>query len=242
MGARNAGMGALSPRDRGCIVCALAHQSASPPTVPARKRNPRHTRDRLARAALELFTTRGYHETTTPLIAARAGVAEGTIYRHFASKDELLNEVYRAGVRLFSAALKDSDARMGCRARLEGVARCWREIAAREPALVRLVFSDGVAGRVDERSRAARRDLHAELEKIVAAGKAAGAVRHGAAELLAELWLRLIELVLDRTARGIWKPDDAVVTQVIEAAWDAIGTPPARMPTPPPASTPEDTT
>ncbi len=203
---------------------------AHPPTVPARKRNPRHTRDRLARAALELFTTRGYHETTTPLIATRAGVAEGTIYRHFASKDELLNEVYRAGVRLFVAALKESDARGGCRARLEGVARRWRDIAAREPALVRLVFSDTFTVRVDERSRTALRELRAELEKLVAAGKAGGEIRPGAAELHAELWLRLIELVLDRTARGSWKPDDPAIAQVIEAAWDAIGASPARTP------------
>jgi len=47
------------------------------------------THQRLVRAALELFTTTGYHLTTTPLIAKKAGVAEGTIYRHFASKQHL---------------------------------------------------------------------------------------------------------------------------------------------------------
>ena len=30
------------------------------------------TRQRLVRAALELFTTRGYHDTTTPLLAKKA--------------------------------------------------------------------------------------------------------------------------------------------------------------------------
>src|SRR5439155_924427 len=57
------------------------------------------TRQRLIRAALELFTTTGYHLTTTPLIARKAGVAEGTIYRHFDSKQHLLNELYRAAGR-----------------------------------------------------------------------------------------------------------------------------------------------
>ena len=49
------------------------------------------TRDRLLEAARELFTTAGYHATTTPILAQRAGVAEGTIYRHFPSKSALLN-------------------------------------------------------------------------------------------------------------------------------------------------------
>ena len=53
------------------------------------------TRDRLLEAARELFTTLGYHATTTPILAKRAGVAEGTIYRHFPSKQALLNAAYQ---------------------------------------------------------------------------------------------------------------------------------------------------
>lgn len=174
------------------------------------------------RAALELFTSRGYHETTTPLIAARAGVAEGTIYRHFASKDELLNEIYRAGVRLFAAAVRDADTRAHCRDRLGQIARRWRDLAAREPAAVRLVFGDAFAAMLDDKSRAAVRDLHVELEKVIAAGKAAAEVRPGSAELWVDVWQRLVLLALERIARGAWKPDEPAVQQTFDAAWDAI--------------------
>jgi len=47
-------------------------------------------RDRLERAALELYTERGYDQTTTAEIADRAGVTERTFFRHFADKREVL--------------------------------------------------------------------------------------------------------------------------------------------------------
>src|SRR5690349_22466806 len=67
------------------------------------------TRQRLVRAALELFTSQGYHETTTPEIAKKAGVAEGTIYRHFTGKQHFLNELYRAAARWAGKLVKDAD-------------------------------------------------------------------------------------------------------------------------------------
>src|SRR5256885_7693496 len=66
------------------------------------------TRERLVRAALELFTAQGYHDTTTPAIAKKAGVAEGTIYRHFAGKQQFFNELYRASARWAGKLVKDA--------------------------------------------------------------------------------------------------------------------------------------
>lgn len=43
--------------------------------------------------ALKLFAEKGFHATTTALIAKRAGVSEGTIYKYFSSKDELLSKL-----------------------------------------------------------------------------------------------------------------------------------------------------
>ena len=45
-------------------------------------------------AALALFVERGYHGTAVPAIAERAGVAAGTIYHHFESKEQLVNAVF----------------------------------------------------------------------------------------------------------------------------------------------------
>lgn len=48
----------------------------------------------LINAALALFMRKGIHATTTRDIALRAGISEGTIYRHFESKEELARIVY----------------------------------------------------------------------------------------------------------------------------------------------------
>ncbi|HEY6462420.1 MAG TPA: TetR/AcrR family transcriptional regulator [Polyangiaceae bacterium] len=46
-------------------------------------------------AALDLFVERGFHGTSVPSVADRAGVAAGTIYHYFASKEALVNALYK---------------------------------------------------------------------------------------------------------------------------------------------------
>ncbi len=48
-------------------------------------------RGRLVQAALELFSERGYEQTTAAEIARRAGLTERTFFRHFADKREVLS-------------------------------------------------------------------------------------------------------------------------------------------------------
>jgi AcrR family transcriptional regulator len=48
------------------------------------------TRARIAEAALKLFVTQGYAETTIDQIAVEAGVGRRTVFRHFATKDAML--------------------------------------------------------------------------------------------------------------------------------------------------------
>jgi AcrR family transcriptional regulator len=47
-------------------------------------------RGRLQRAALELYSERGFEQTTVAEIATRAGLVERTFFRHFADKREVL--------------------------------------------------------------------------------------------------------------------------------------------------------
>ncbi|WP_322819199.1 helix-turn-helix domain-containing protein [Tepidiforma sp.] len=67
-------------------------------------------RERLLRAAREVFDEEGFRGATTRRIAARAGVNEVTLFRHFASKEELIGAALEWGhgeamARLGAAAL-----------------------------------------------------------------------------------------------------------------------------------------
>ena len=58
-------------------------------------------RGRLQQAAIELYTERGFEQTTVAEIAERAGLTERTFFRHFADKREVLFDRSNALLELF---------------------------------------------------------------------------------------------------------------------------------------------
>ena len=51
-------------------------------------------RDQILETAKRLFTEKGFASTPTSLIAKEAGVATGTLFHHFKSKDKLIHALY----------------------------------------------------------------------------------------------------------------------------------------------------
>jgi len=182
------------------------------------------TRQRLLRAGLELYSTRGFLATTTPMLAERAGVAEGTIYRHFASKEQLLNAVY-LGTQEWALKLvreQEGERTLRTRERLQSVGRRLVEAAGRDPAPVRMLMRPPEPGLLDERSREAACEVSAVLQQLVAMGKSDGLIRAGPAELWAGVWLRVVSWALDRVLEGEWPVDHPQIGPTLDAAWAAI--------------------
>lgn len=59
-----------------------------------RQRNSQDKQQRLLDAALELFAEQGLEGASTANIAKRAGVANGTLFHHFSSKQKLITRLY----------------------------------------------------------------------------------------------------------------------------------------------------
>jgi AcrR family transcriptional regulator len=64
------------------------------------------TKALIARTALRLFVEKGVTETTIKNIAAAAGVAEGTLYRHYVSKDDLAWNLFFQNFTAFAQELE----------------------------------------------------------------------------------------------------------------------------------------
>lgn len=54
-----------------------------------------NTKERILDVARDMIATSGYHSTTTAALAGRAGISEGTIYRHFKSKEDILIQILK---------------------------------------------------------------------------------------------------------------------------------------------------
>ena len=62
--------------------------------------------DDIVRASLELIAEQGFHGVPMSMIAKKAGVGAGTIYRYFKSKDALITELHQELEDKISASLR----------------------------------------------------------------------------------------------------------------------------------------
>jgi AcrR family transcriptional regulator len=70
-------------------------------------RRKQRTRQQLAEAAAALFYERGYDSTTIEDIAAAVEVSPRTVYRYFATKEDLIVALGQANSAVFAAALRE---------------------------------------------------------------------------------------------------------------------------------------
>jgi AcrR family transcriptional regulator len=151
-------------------------------------------RERLERAAIELFAQQGFAATTVPQITARAGLTTRTFFRHFADKREVLfggDEIPALATRLMAEAppslepmaLIVSGLKIVAETRFEGR----REEIRERRAIIR---SDPGLGERDLRKRAA-------LAEAIRAGFVDRGVGTATAALVAELTVTVLYVALD---------------------------------------------
>jgi AcrR family transcriptional regulator len=135
------------------------------------------TRERLLRAAQELIEEGGYAAASVVAIAERAGVAAGTLYRHFDSKEGLFVELFRAVCSREERAMRVSAAELSSAeavSRLEQVLATFAERALRNPRLAWALIAEPVDPLVDAERLAYRVRYAAVVADELRAGIAAG--------------------------------------------------------------------
>ncbi len=168
-------------------------------------------------AALELFHEAGYGATPVPAIAQRAGMATGSVYRHFPSKAALANALYlrwksELARRLFAGVPEGATPR-------QEFGHYWRNLvgfALAHPQALSFLESHHHAPYLAEDSRSASAELDARLAQYVRRAQKAGAVRRGDPK-------RLVAFVYGGFL-GAWRSGAGRrgLLQLEEAAWSAI--------------------
>lgn len=73
-------------------------------------RDASNTRRKIHQAALTLFVEKGVAQTTVRDLAGRAGIAEGTLYRHYASMDDLVWDLFSTHYGAFARRINAAQA------------------------------------------------------------------------------------------------------------------------------------
>lgn len=137
-------------------------------------------RKQILKAAVKVFSRKGFHETKVDEIARLADVGKGTVYEYFAGKAELFQEMFKTGMEFYmtdlTGALKPG---MSCRAKLVLVARHHMNFVHRYKDLARITMTEHV--HFDEGFRnwiwENRMKKEEFLREIISEGIAAGEFR-----------------------------------------------------------------
>jgi AcrR family transcriptional regulator len=145
------------------------------------------TRDRLLQAARELIEEGGYGTASVIAIAQRAGLAAGTLYRHFGSKEELFVEVFRSVCdREVHAMQSAASANGGSHVeKIEVVFATFAERALRSRRLAWALLAEPVDPLVDAERLAYRERYAALVAEVLRAAIASGELPEQDVELTA---------------------------------------------------------
>ena len=183
-------------------------------------------REEIVRAALELIAENGFHGAPMAMIADRAGVGAGTIYRYFENKDVLINELYRdLEERIYPAILAGYEPATPIRKRFLHLGS----------ALLRYFILNPLDFRYLEQFHNSPYGVAYRRDKILGKKEGCNVFRElfeegGAERILKDLPLVVLFALsfgpLLAVARdhilGFIRLEDVLITQTVEACWDAI--------------------
>lgn len=180
-------------------------------------------RERILDAALSAFAELGFHGAPVPLIAERAKVGAGTIYRYFESKEALVNALYRRSKLAFLDQVSAGfPADRPPRQQWGHIFRCTVDFATKNPEAFDFLEMHHHAPYLDDESRALEARVWTMAKQILETSRLLQLTRNEDATLLIALvWGGVIRLV--RCAReGLVELTPAVVERFEALCWESI--------------------
>ncbi len=134
------------------------------------------TREGIVTAARELIAHGGYAEASIAAVAERAGVATGSVYRHFPSKADLFAHVFREASQHEVDALTAAAAAApgGAPERIAAAAEGFARRALRAPRLAWALLAEPVDPAIEAERLAFRRAYRDAIGAVITEGVAVG--------------------------------------------------------------------
>jgi AcrR family transcriptional regulator len=185
-------------------------------------------RERIIEAATGLVTAGSYAAATIEAVAATAGVATGTVYRHFGCKADLLADVFRSAASRELAAAKAAADRPDRPVweRLDAVVTTFAERALRSGRLAWALVAEPVDPAVETQRLLYRRAYVDFFTQLVRGGVDRGEIpSQDAAVTAAALVGAIGEAVTAELTRtgGAGHPDPAFVRALVAVCVRALG-------------------
>src|SRR3954449_5302993 len=183
------------------------------------------TRERIVRAAIDQLAEGGYASAGVQAVAARAGVATGSVYRHFPSKSELFAEVFRRASARELAVMTDTAAHdeRPARERIARGAETFARRALTEPTRAYALLAEPVDPAVEKERLAFRRaycDLFARtIDQGIASGELPPQDTHTVAAALVGA---LGEALVGPLSPGRHESHEALIATLVEFCMNAI--------------------
>jgi len=156
-------------------------------------------RTAILEATLEIVAERGYAHTPTSAISKAAGVAEGTLFTYFDSKDEMINELYRVLRKEFDRELADYPFHGDPHARLRFIWDRLLSLAKQKPQRLRAIKQLRASGRLYKEAEAPTQTL-TELLRATREAAQGERLKAASAELLVILFRAQAEATVDYIA------------------------------------------
>jgi AcrR family transcriptional regulator len=153
-------------------------------------------RKAILEASMDLFAERGIGHAPTSAISAAAGVAEGTLFTYFKTKDELLNELYRELRRELDRELVDYPFSADAYTRMRYIWDRYVSLALRYPKRLKVLQQLRVSGRLLKDSEAPNMAI-TELLHTTREASEMGGVHNASAEFLVLLFRAQIEATVE---------------------------------------------
>ena len=189
-------------------------------------------RQQLLDAAVWVFARKGYRQASISDVIARAGVARGTFYLHFESKDAVFLAIVEDFHRRIASAVAAADAGAAIaghpdpRRALQASFRRWLGFFAAHRDAAVVILKDAAA--IDPRFDQGYRDLRASLVRHFTTRythfQALGLVRRSvSAEILAHLLVGMVDELLNAfVLRDPGADLDALSAQLADIEWNGI--------------------